>query len=80
MGDPDGSIALIRQRSHFKSLFVNMLHQVSNLIYSRHIRIISCIGPEPFLLVINLDVMSSSNVFSNLIYVFKCKGITMLNQ
>ena len=80
VGDSDGSIASIRQRSHFKSLFVSMLYQIWNLMYSIHIRIISCVGLEPFILAINLDVLSSSNVFSNLIYVFKCKGITVRNQ
>ena len=45
-----------------------------------HIRIISCVGIEPFLLAINLDVVSSSNVFSNLIFVFICKCIIVLNQ
>ena len=35
--------------------------------------IIACIG-------LDLDVVSSYNVFSNLIYVFRCKGIILLNQ
>ena len=34
----------------------------------------------PFFLVINLDVVSLSNVFSSLIYVFRYKGITVLNK
>ena len=80
VGDSDSSAALIKQRSHIKSMFVSMLHQTLNLKYSRHIRIICCVGLEPFLLAINLDVVSSSNVFSNLIYVFRCEGITILNQ
>ena len=42
--------------------------------------IISCVGFEPFLFAINLDVVLSSNVFSSLIYVFRCKGITVMNQ
>ena len=42
--------------------------------------IISCVGFEQFLLAINLDVVSSSNVFSSLISVFRCKGITVMNQ
>ena len=36
------------------------------------------LGIESFLLSINLDVMSSSSVFSSLISVFRCKGITIL--
>ena len=47
---------------------------------SGHIRIISCVSLEPFLLTLNLDAMSSSNVFSSLIYVFRCKGMTVLNK
>ena len=78
--DSDGNAALIGQKSHIKSIFVNMLHQTSILKYSRHIRIISCVGLEPFVIVINLDAMSFSNVFNSLIYVFRCKGITILNQ
>ena len=35
---------------------------------------------ESFLLAINLDVMSFFSVFSSLIYVFRCKGITILTQ
>ena len=79
VGDSIGSVASIRQRSHIKSMFVNMLHQTWNLRYSRHLRIISFIDLEPFLLAINLDVVSS-NVFSSLISMFKYKGITVLNQ
>ena len=41
---------------------------------------ISCIGLKSFLLVINLNAMSFSNVFSHLIFMFKCKGITIMNQ
>ena len=41
-----------------------------------HIRIISYIGIEPFLLVINLDVVSSSNVFSSLIFMSYVKVLT----
>ena len=52
-----------------------MFHQIWNLRYSTYIRIISCIGIEPFLLTTNLDIVSFSNVFSNSIYVFRCKGI-----
>ena len=41
--------------------------------------IIFCVGLEPFLLAINLDVMSSSNIITSLIYLFRYKGITVLN-
>ena len=69
VGDSDGSVASIEQRSHIKSLLVSMFHQTWNRRYFRHIMITSCVGLEPFMLAINLDVMSSSNIFSNLIYV-----------
>ena len=41
---------------------------------------LSHVGLEPFLLTINLDVVSSSNVFSSLIFVFRYKDIIVLNQ
>ena len=49
-------------------------------MYSMHIRIIICVGLAPFLPTISLDVVSSSNVFSSLIYVFEYKIIIVLNQ
>ena len=80
MGDSNCNTASIKQRSHIKSLFVSILHQTWNLKYSRHIMIISNVGLELFLLAINLDVVSFSNVFNNLIYMFGCRDITVLNQ
>ena len=80
MGDSNDSAASIKQKSHIISLLISMLHQTWNLRYFRHIRITSCIGLESFLLAINLDAMSSSNIFSSLIFVFRCKCITVLNQ
>ena len=41
---------------------------------------ISCVGLEPFLFAFNLDVMSSTNVFNSLIYVFGYRDITIPNQ
>ena len=58
----------------------SMLHLICNLRYSTYIRIMSCIGLELFLFAINLDVVSSSNIFNSLIYVFICKCIIVLNQ
>ena len=49
-------------------------------MYFRHIMIIYYIGIESFILIINLDVVSSFDVFSSLIYVFRCKGITVINE
>ena len=49
-------------------------------MYSMHIRIIICVDFASFLLTISLDVVSSFNVFSSLIYVFECKIIIVLNQ
>ena len=45
-----------------------------------YIRIISCVGHEMFLHVINLNVVSYFNAFSSLIYVFKYKYIIIQNQ
>ena len=42
--------------------------------------IITCVDLESLILSVNLDNVSFSNVFSNLIYVFKYKGITILNK
>ena len=77
VGDYDNSVVSIRKRSHIKSIFVNMLLQTWNLRYSKHIMIIRCVNFEPFLLSINLDVVSLFNVFSSLIYMFRYKGITV---
>ena len=77
VSDLDDRAALIIQRSHIKSLFTNMLHQTLNIRYSRHIKIITCVGLQSFLFAINLNDMSSYNVFSNLISVFRCKVISV---
>ena len=61
----------IRQRSHIKSIFVSMLLHVWNLSNAKHLRITNCVDFESFLIVINLDVMSSFNVFSTLVSVFR---------
>ena len=66
--DSNDIAASIRQRSQIKSLLVSMFHVIT-----------SCVCLEPFLLIINLNVMSSFTVFSSLIYVLRCKGITDLN-
>ena len=79
MGDLDDNAIPIKQISHIKFLLIIMFHQTSNLRYFKYIRITSCIGLEPFLLTINLDVMSSFNVFSSLIYVFRYKCFTIFN-
>ena len=52
----------------------------NNFRYSRYIRVISCIGPEPIHPIINLEVISFYNFFTILIYVFRCKGTIVLNQ
>ena len=71
MGDSNGSVASITQKSHIKSLLVSMLHRTWNLRYSRHIKITSYIGLESFLLAINLDAMSSSNGFEQFDFCFQ---------
>ena len=48
-----------------------MLHHIWNLRYFKYIRIIFSISLEPFILVINLNIMSSFSVFSTLVCVFK---------
>ena len=55
--DSNGSAALMRQKSHIKSMFISMLYHTYNLRYSKYIIIISCVGLEPFLLPINLNVV-----------------------
>ena len=79
VGDSDDSIVSIRQRSHIKSIFIIMLHQTWNPRYSRHIRIIYCVSLDLYLLAINLEILSSFYVFSSLIFMLKCKSITVLN-
>ena len=72
VGDSDDIAISIRQGSHIKSLFIDILHQIWNLKYSRHLMITNCVGLEPFILVINMNAMSSSNIFSTLVSVSKC--------
>ena len=79
VGDSDSIVTSIRQRSHIKSLLVSMFHYIWNLKYFRHIRIASCVGFEPFMFTINFDAISF-NVFNSLIYMFRCKDITVMNQ
>ena len=69
MGNSNSRVASIRQRTHIESLFIGMLYHIWNHRYSKHLRI--CVSLELFILVINLDVMSSSNVSRTLISVFK---------
>ena len=72
MSDSNDRAISIRQISYIKSLFVSMFHHIWNLKYFKHLRIINYIGLEPFIHVINLDVVLSSNVFITLVYAFKC--------
>ena len=51
-----------------------MFHQIWNLIYYRHLKIINCVGFEQLIFAINVDVLSSFNVFSTLVYV--CLDVT----
>ena len=67
--DSDDRAITIKQRSHIKSLFVSMLYRILNLRYCRHLRIINCVGIKLFFLAINLDAVSSFNIFSTLVYV-----------
>ena len=57
VGDSDDNVASIKQRNHIKYLFVSIFHQTGNLRYSKHIRIISYVDLESFLVAINLDVI-----------------------
>ena len=50
-------------------LFISML-QIWNHRYSRYFLIIICIGLEPILFYINMDVVSSSKAFSTFDYMF----------
>ena len=71
MGDSENRAISIKQRNYIKFLFVSMLHQIRNLMYSIHLRITNCVSLEQFILAINIDV-SSSNVFSTLVSKFRC--------
>ena len=78
--DSNRSAASIKQKNHIKSLFVSMLHQTYNLRYFKHIMIISCVSLESSIFIINLYVVSFSNVFISLISMFRYKGIIILYQ
>ena len=79
MGNSNKSAALIKQINHFKSLFKVCFIRPIILCIISILRLL-CVGLMSFLLVINLDVVSFSNVFNSLISIFKCKGITIVNQ
>ena len=66
VNDSNDKAVSIRQRSHIKSLFVGMLQHIWNLT------ITNCKGFEYFIIDINLNVVSSSNVFNILVFVFGC--------
>ena len=72
VGDSNSRTVSIKQRNHNKSLISSMLHHIYNLRYSRHLRNTNCVAFEPLILDINLDVVSSSNVFCTLVFVFRC--------
>ena len=74
----NGRAVSIIQRSHINSLLVIMHHQIMNLMYSKHLRITNRVGLELFFFFsINLDIVSSFNVFSTLVYVFRCKVLLL---
>ena len=68
MGDSDDNATSTRQKNHIISMLVSMFHQTYNFRYSKYIKIITYVGLKSFLLAINLDTMSFSNVFSSLIF------------
>ena len=72
VGDSDSKTFSIRQKSHIKSLFINILYQIWNLRYSKHLKITNCVSLKPFILAINLDIMSFSNFLS---FWFMCSDI-----
>ena len=49
-------------------------------MYSRHLRITNCIGLKLFILVINLDIVSSSNVSNTLVFVFRCNVVSLYSS
>ena len=57
-----------------------MFDNILNLRYSKYINITYFIGFELFLLAINLNILSFSNIFSNLISILKCGGIIVMKQ
>ena len=72
-----------RQQRYFnqtdKSYQIHV-RQIWNLKYSRIFRITNYVDFEPFLFVINLDIVSSFTGFSTPIHVFRCNCITVLNE
>ena len=66
-GDSDGRVVSIKYReiiSNHCSSICFMLHQILNLRYYRHPTITNYVGFGPFILSINLDDVSSTNVFT----------------
>ena len=49
-----------------------MLNQINNLRYSRHLMATNYVGLELFFHAINLNVVSSCNVFRTLVSLFRC--------
>ena len=61
-------------------LLVSMFHHILNFRYSKHINITYFIGFKLFLLAINFNILSFSNIFSNLISILKRGGIIVMKQ
>ena len=80
VNNSDDSVISIQLKNHIKFIFISILYQIYNFRYSRYILITNRICLESFTLIINLDVVSSSNVFSFLISMFKYNIISLLSR
>ena len=64
------------KRKEIKSMVANMLHNLRHILYSHNSNITyigsttKCIGFESIYYVVNLDVISSFMIFSDLDYMF----------
>ena len=63
MSDSNGKV---NQKDKVKSLFIDMIENLSHMYYSHHI-IIKCVGFKSIHYTINLDIASSIEYLANLI-------------
>ena len=61
-------------------IFVLVIQMTVLLQSNREVTSNLCLLVGFIRLAINLDAMSLSNIFSSLIFMFRCKGITVLIQ
>ena len=57
VSDLDDRAISISRITHIKSIFLNMFHQILNLMYSRYLKIINYVDFESFIFIIHLIVV-----------------------